>query len=70
MDSPVAHAVASQSRSKSKHKKMSASKLFARAHQTFDGETYLFSGKSSEGSHALALRHSNGHSCDCGHSKK
>lgn len=70
MDSPCAHAVASQSRSRSKHKKMSANKLFAKAHQACDGETYLFNSKSSEGSHALALRLSSGHCGDCGHSKK
>lgn len=69
-DSPSRNTVSCQSRSKSKHKKLSANKLFAKAHQTCDGETYLTHSKSVEGSYALPLRYSAGHCSDCSHSKK
>lgn len=59
-----------QSRSKSRLRTMSASKLFAKAHQTQDGETYLLHTKSAEASHANSNRILGGHCSDCTHSKK
>jgi hypothetical protein len=68
-DSPYKHATPAHSNSKSRQKKLSANKLFAKAHQAHGGETYLTHSKSSEPYHARPLR-SSGHCSDCTHSKK
>lgn len=70
LETPPNSSAPCHSRSKSRQKRISASKLFAKAHQTNDGETYLVHTKSAEGSHGNTARLSGGHCSDCTHSKK
>ena len=70
MDSPSKNSVPCHSNSKSRQKKLSANKLFAKAHHANDGETYLVHTKSAEGSHVHSARLSGGHCSDCTHSRK
>jgi hypothetical protein len=70
MDSPAKNSNQRQSHSKSKQKKLSTNKIFAKAHQACDGETYLTHSKSAEGSHAHPARPATGHCSDCEHPKR
>lgn len=48
MGSPYKHATPGRTHSKSRQKKISANKLFSKAHQTSDNETFLTHSKSNE----------------------
>lgn len=52
MGSPYKNATPGRTHSKSRQKKLSANKLFSKAHQISDNETYLTHSKSNEPYHA------------------